>query len=408
MAANNLGSVNKANLNEDNDVNSVDDGKSDANKRRLTVDVNVTINANTNSNAKARQLRVNQDIDFQQGIVGVFGQTGVGKTSVFKCLAGFAQNGFCHSLWQGQTLAKDMEKNPCLIQLQDNSLFPAMTVLQNLEFVQKHSSWAASFSLEQVCQWCEITPLLNLQVSQLSGGQKQQVTLARSLLSGKPVVILDEPFSAMDWTLRQRFCDLLKQLHHEYRLNFILISHSIRELASCCSQAFHFQMQTVEFYQDFAALLHALQYDEAEHHFSRLALEKPELNDEFDLLSWRLAGTQQRVFSHTLQQQPQQFGVIEANQVTLVNMVNLLPHQDDYLSSALNHLQGTVTKLRTVNGRVLVQLDLSDETNANTSPSLNISQVGQPQELLAEISEYSVKRLKLEIGQTIVAQFKSL
>lgn len=73
--------------------------------------------------------------------------------------------------------------------------------------------------------------------SQLSGGQRQRVALARCLVRQQPVLLLDEPFSALDPALRKEMLQLLNELCREQRLALLMVSHSIEDAARIASRS---------------------------------------------------------------------------------------------------------------------------------------------------------------------------
>lgn len=169
--------------------------------------------------------------------LGIFGQSGTGKSTLLKAIAGLIGEAH-YSLHYNEQDYNDVDatNNPCVYVGSDSILFDHLSVKGNLELVRKHSASAihCELSSAEVISLCGIEHLLEQGVSGLSSGEKQRVAFARALLSGKRLLLLDEAFSALDWSARASFLARLGRLQKNYRLDFIIVSHSLKELALGC------------------------------------------------------------------------------------------------------------------------------------------------------------------------------
>lgn len=214
-----------------------------------------------------------------EGIVGIFGDSGTGKSTLLKALAGLMrgakykfslpnQDGEVHAYGSGLfindapasgTAKKRMPKpknivtskgtlNPLIYLGAESILFEHLTVVGNLRLVQKQGRFApqAKLSFSEAVDLCGIADLLKQTPSALSSGESQRVKFARALLSGKPCILLDEAFSALDWRTRQYFANLVVTLHKEYGFCFVMVSHSLRELAISCTRIIHLHQGQIE------------------------------------------------------------------------------------------------------------------------------------------------------------------
>ena len=115
---------------------------------------------------------------------------------------------------------------------QDNNLFPHLTVEQNIGLALVPS---LKLNTEQKAQVAEIADKMGIaeflarRADQLSGGQKQRVALARTLLRDKPILLLDEPFSALDPKRREELQQLVAKLCQERNLTLLMVTHQIKE-----------------------------------------------------------------------------------------------------------------------------------------------------------------------------------
>jgi molybdate transport system ATP-binding protein len=109
-----------------------------------------------------------------------------------------------------------------------------MTVQENLEFAleKNHSKKIISELIEII----ELGELQNRKPETLSGGQKQRIALARALVKKPAILMLDEPLSALDYEIRFKLQQYILQVHQEYHLTTILISHDISEILRMSNQ----------------------------------------------------------------------------------------------------------------------------------------------------------------------------
>ncbi|WP_341206660.1 ATP-binding cassette domain-containing protein [uncultured Psychrosphaera sp.] len=349
-------------------------------------------------------LDIDVILPLSQGIVGIFGDSGAGKSTLLRTIAGM-DTGLKKQIeykahWQDQRIDKlPADQNPCLLQTQQAQLFPNLTVLANLTFVIKHSSWTSScpFSLEQVIDWCGIQHLLNQTSTSLSGGEQQRVNLARSLLCGKPIILLDEPFSALDWNTRTELLSLLVQLQQNYQLYFVIVSHSLKELALTTDNLIVIKNGKVSQIGVSEILIPKLTTTSNQTVFSKLELSAPTPLPQHHLTQWQLTNGPNSEQDNTLviyckgleqNQLTHKTIIIDANRISLSKQANLS-------SSMLNHLPSQVTDINIIDIQhlqhlVLVSLDINGQT------------------LLAEISQLSLEKMNLAVGDDVFVQFKAV
>jgi ABC-type molybdate transport system ATPase subunit len=115
-------------------------------------------------------------------------------------------------------------------------LFPHLNVRKNIFYGARRSSAAAPNAIpaEDVITTLNLRDLLERRIDDLSGGEKQRVALARAIASRPNLILLDEPFTALDPKLRRTGVELVHQLRHEFSIPFLVVSHSRSELRSLC------------------------------------------------------------------------------------------------------------------------------------------------------------------------------
>ncbi|WP_027847750.1 ATP-binding cassette domain-containing protein [Marinospirillum minutulum] len=139
-------------------------------------------------------------------LVVIMGGSGSGKSTLLNAIAGFLPVASGSILVKGQAI-QDLppEERPVSYLFQQQNFFEHLSIETNLKlgFAKGKPSQAEWQQVLKACDLLEVTPLLKRLPSKLSGGQQQRLALIRSVLRPMPVVLLDEPFSALDDGLRQ-------------------------------------------------------------------------------------------------------------------------------------------------------------------------------------------------------------
>lgn len=164
----------------------------------------------------------------------LFGPSGAGKTTLMRMIAGLEtpDSGVIEvdgEVWFDRTKKINLppQKRSIGFVFQDYALFPTMSVRENLLFAAENSQQRSN--VDELIELVELSQLSERLPSTLSGGQKQRVALARALVRHPKILLLDEPLSALDPSMRTKLQDELSLIHSRLGVTTLLVSHDIAE-----------------------------------------------------------------------------------------------------------------------------------------------------------------------------------
>ncbi len=324
------------------------------------------------------------------GFSVIAGPSGAGKTTLLRCLAGFNRGQgritFGNTIWQDQQVFVKPENRQIGYMDQESVLFPHLNVEQNLDFALQRAR-ANGPQLEQVINGFGIGHLLQRRADSLSGGEAQRVCLARSLLANPRLLLLDEPFAALDEEARTELADCLHQMISALGLPVLMVVHEFATLTRLADQVL---------YLDHGKLA------------GQGALADMLLDERFPFAAREDACA---VLSGKVKQADQEYGLVQ-----------IQIGQHHVMVPAIAGQPGDAVRLRFRAADVSIALAQDTGSSIINSIPVQIAEIRQPAQmtgqvllvldagqfsLLARLTQKSVSELGLVVGQSVFAQVKA-
>lgn len=334
--------------------------------------------------------------EIENGITGVFGPSGHGKTSLLNCIAGLLKpDSGCIIINGEKVFDSDFKINIPVKErkvgfvFQDVRLFPHLTVHQNLNYGSKRNR-QEDISFNEIVEILQIRQLLNKKPSECSGGEKQRIAIGRALLSGAQILIMDEPFSAVDVNLRGNIIPFLKAINSRFKIPMLIVSHDLPDLLSLTNHLLLMKDGRIKA----AGLFQDLITDESNVDIMKGA----GLYNVFNLFVFASLPSQNMILlkSFTSDFQVQVLSQSFQNEAEIGQPVKILIRPEDISISLQpvthislrNQIPGTIEKIFSKDG-------------------LSFCLVNAGEKVLVEITEASLKHMQLEVGKPVFCLFKS-
>lgn len=173
-------------------------------------------------------------------LCAVIGPSGGGKTTLLHMIAGFEQPESGILTFGGRNLLPlEPAKRPVAIVFQDHNLFPHLTAEENVALGLRPSLRLTAdekLLVEDILGSVGLMGFGQRKPGEMSGGQRQRVALARALISGRPLILLDEPFSSLDPDLRRSMVQLVNDLRRKRPVTILMTIHTPEDVAGLADQ----------------------------------------------------------------------------------------------------------------------------------------------------------------------------
>jgi len=180
------------------------------------------------------------NLDLQKGaFVAILGVSGAGKSTLLNLAAGFIAPFSGDIIIDAKSvLTMPPHRRPLSILFQEKNLFSHLNVADNIGLglaANLKLNRAQKKQIVAISEQVGIEHLLTRLPSELSGGQKQRVALARCFIQGKPLLLLDEPFSALDPILRQEMLNIVSELASKKGVTVLMVTHHLADAVNAAS-----------------------------------------------------------------------------------------------------------------------------------------------------------------------------
>jgi molybdate transport system ATP-binding protein len=200
----------------------------------------IKVNVIKEMHTQSGNTKLNIDIELTlNACTALYGESGAGKTTLLRMIAGLTRpdSGLIQSptdlyFSSTQNINMSVQNRNIGFVFQDYALFPNMTVEGNILFALDNikEQIASAAYIEQLVSIMDLTNLLKKYPYEISGGQKQRVALARALVRKPKILLLDEPLSALDNSMRAKLQDYLLVLMNTFSFTSLLVSHDLLEI----------------------------------------------------------------------------------------------------------------------------------------------------------------------------------
>ena len=207
--------------------------------------------AGTSSNALEN---INLDV-FQKDFLSILGPSGCGKTSILKIMCGLVKPSSGSINWPTSNFQNSPE-NPANLSFvfQEPNLLPWMNVYENIKIplkILKEDSYSADEKIYEIIKLVGLEGFEGYYPKQLSGGMSMRVSIARALVTQPKVLLMDEPFSALDETRRFELSQEILKIKKEKDLTVVYVTHSIYESVYLSDRIYVMQSNPGRIFEEF-------------------------------------------------------------------------------------------------------------------------------------------------------------
>ena len=333
---------------------------------------------------------------FAPGITGIFGHSGAGKSTLLQCVSGVntpttgrilidEKPLFCSQ--KGINVAVEKRKVGYLFQ--EGRIFPHLTIEKNLKYGFNPKKSQLTFT--DVVEMLNIAQLLNHYPSAISGGERQRVALGRALLASPEILLLDEPFSALDQKSRQRIIPYIRKSSKLLDIPILVVSHDLPDLLKLTQRLCIMQNGVVLGHKAYEHLLadgclqKVLSTSDV---INSIELEVKQINTQSQLVTLNGFGAN-RCINVIMEPHKSNYTIGKYTRVFLKPNDIILSHLPLEKTSFQNQLKGTISQISIDGARVMCMVDCGFT-------------------LVCEVSRASAQQMQLKVGAHVFCLFKSL
>ena len=183
---------------------------------------------------KNKVNNVSLSIENEGEIICLLGPSGIGKTTILRTIAGLEKINNGTILLKGKTISSknnhiEPENRNIALSFQENSLFPHYNIEKNINLGSKKDQSSKKINSNEIINFLNLKNLLNKFPHEISAGEAQRVSLARSLVSEPDLLLLDEPLSNVDQSFKEEIQVELKQILTNSKITTIIVTHDSYE-----------------------------------------------------------------------------------------------------------------------------------------------------------------------------------
>ncbi len=333
-----------------------------------------------------RNFELQLKAEFGNDMIGVFGPSGAGKTSFFNLLAGLERPTKGCIILNGRVLT-DVEKGIYVppnkrrggVVFQEKLLFPHLNVRENLLFGERYAK-EKKIDLKTVTELLDLASLLESRPDRISGGEQQRTALGRALLTSPDLLLMDEPFNAVDNELRLNILPYLKRLGDELDIPILVISHDLPDIQRLTDKIYLIEHGRSLGYGSIMDLFDNRHHLEKNGLLNAFTLVQPE-EQENGTYTCRIKGHPDLAIKTPMAAGPEFTMVIRPNEIALSR--HFVPE-----ISIQNQLPGRLAEIIGDENRIYCVVDVGIK-------------------MIAEITPQAIKELALVPGDTVYCLFKT-
>ncbi|MBA6224555.1 molybdenum ABC transporter ATP-binding protein [Colwellia sp. MB02u-18] len=345
------------------------------------------------------EISIKQNISIS-AITGIYGDSGSGKSSLLRVIAGLEPRAKGQVSLNGTVLQDSdnkafikAEKRQIGLVFQDSRLFPHLSVYQNLAYGAKRQT-NRQLTIEKVLALTQLNQLQHQNVTLLSGGEKQRVSIARALLAEPKLLLLDEPFSALDKSTKSQMLTILKAIQQQLQLPMLYVSHSLSELQYIADQLVVVSAGKITQVAPIHQAIHQLNSRGETSPKTSLSLTIAEHLPDYGLTRLTLPAKKSTSKNHNIylpileQSNSQRLISQQLPCIIYARDISISKTKPEH-SSIVNHLPASISVIQYNKTNALVTLKANE------------------QEFYAQISLWSAKRMALTTESKVYIQFKA-